>query len=78
MKDDMMGIFGSKAPPAPPPPPPPPNPGTPATTSQQAGEAERSAAAAAQGSGFDNTVTNTGGSLGQANAPTASKQLTGQ
>lgn len=43
-----------------------------------AGQQERQAAANAEGAGFDNTIRNTGGEQGLADAPTGRKQLTGQ
>ena len=77
---DDMGLFGgapSVAPPPPPPPPPAPIQAANAT-SQVAGSAARSAASAAQGQGFDNTITNSGGPQGQTSTPVGQKSLLGQ
>ena len=52
------------APAATPPPPPPPNPGTAAASFGSNISSVRNAAAAGEGAGFDNTITNTGGAQG--------------
>lgn len=75
------------APAAPPPPPPPPNPGTAAASFGSSIASVRQAAAAGEGKGFDNTITNTGGAQGIADttgeaglsgAGVRAKVLTGQ
>ena len=73
----MMSSPSAAATPPPPPPPPPPNPGTPAASTQLSGSQALRAAAAGQGAGWDNTVTNSGGAAGITDNPTA-KRLTGQ
>ena len=55
---------GPSAPAATPPPPPPPNLGTAASSFGSSIASVRQAAAAGEGKGFDNTITNTGGAQG--------------
>lgn len=76
-----FGGGGGGAASVPPPPPPPPNPPSVASASiSQAGQAQRAAMVAAAGQGFDNTITNKGGSLGipASSTPTGQKRLLGE
>ena len=79
-----MSLGKSPSPPAAtPPPPPPPNPGTAASSFGSSIASVRQAAAAGEGKGFDNTITNENGAQGIADATTGGglsgqKQLTGQ
>lgn len=71
-----------------PPPPPPPNPGTAANAYGANISSVRTQAAAGEGAGFNNTITNAGGAQGIADdigtgaglnaGPAAKKALTGQ
>jgi hypothetical protein len=74
-----MGLFGTPKMSAPAPPPPPPTPATMASSQTQgAGSAQRAAVAGANGAGFDNTITNAGGSAGVQASTAAGKSLLGQ
>lgn len=77
----MGFLFGGGAPSTPPPPPPPPPAAAPPTMANpevaQAGVQQRARAAAAAGSGFGDTVTNTGGQRGLTTPATAQRSLLG-
>ena len=68
---------GPSAPAATPPPPPPPNPGTAASSFGSSIASVRQAAAAGEGKGFDNTITNTNGAQGIPDQDTTGGSLTG-